>query len=172
MKKSYHQLAIWVVASGVLVSPAVHADARSNMVLEPIALPTDLTEVVRQSGDAVVQREILDNSSSLPAPVLELSLSRRINVADLDLETEYGSMALEKRVKDAAKAMCQTLGQKLPLSTPNDERCAKVATHEAMVKARELITKAHQKPANALSSTMLRPEAGSEPTSTVIAVGH
>jgi hypothetical protein len=54
-------------------------------------------------------------------------------------------MALEKRVKDAAKAACQELGQKYPISTPSDKDCARAAAEKAMVKARDLVAKARQK---------------------------
>jgi len=54
-------------------------------------------------------------------------------------------MALERRVKDAAKAACQELGQKYPISTPSNKDCAKAAADKAMVKARDLVARARQK---------------------------
>jgi UrcA family protein len=83
--------------------------------------------------------------SNTGLPIRDISLSFGVNIADLDLATQYGPIALEQRVNDAAKAACDELGQKYPMSTPNTDACAKAAADKAMVKARALVAAARQK---------------------------
>jgi UrcA family protein len=132
---------------------------------------TDLTAWARQSGDAIVLHETFDRGSYLPTQILQISLSHRVNTADLDLATEVGTVVLEKRVKDAAMAACVELGKKYPFSTPSDADCAKEAAGRAMIKAREFLAKARQAP-HSLSATVLQPQAGHGTTSTVVAAGE
>jgi UrcA family protein len=143
LSKSTRQMAIAIVASAVAASTAVHANPSNNIVLVP---PTDLP-VARQSGDAMLLHETIVGRSYADLPILHVSLSYGVNIADLDLATQDGPMALEKRVKGAAKAACEELGRKYPLLTltPSNEDCAKAAADKAMVKARDLVAKARQK---------------------------
>jgi len=78
-------------------------------------------------------------------PLVNVSLSYGVSIADLDLASQYGPIALEKRVRDAAMAACQEIGRQYPLSTPSDEACAKAAADKAMVKVRELVLAARKK---------------------------
>ena len=97
-------MAIAIVASAVVASTAVHANPSNNIVLVP---PTDLPEFSRQRGDAILVHEAIDDVRSYTGiPILKVSLSYGVNIADLDLATQDGPMALEKRVKEAAKAAC------------------------------------------------------------------
>jgi UrcA family protein len=142
LSKSSRQMAIAIVASAVVASTAVRANPSNNTVLAP---PADLPELVRQSGDAMLPHETIAGHSYTGVPILDVSLSYGVNIADLDLATRDGPIALEMRVKDAAKAACEELDQKYPLWTPRNGDCAKAAAHKAMVKARELVAKARQK---------------------------
>jgi UrcA family protein len=144
LSKSSRHLAIAIVASGVVASAAAHANPSNNIVL---VAPTDIPAFARQSGDVILVHEAIEDFSYTDLPTLKLSLSYGVNTADLDLATQDGPMALEKRVKDAAKAACEELDQKYPLLrlTPSSEDCAKAAADKAMVKARELVAKARQK---------------------------
>jgi UrcA family protein len=143
LSNSTRQMAIAIVASAVVASTAVHANPSNNIVLVP---PTDLPEFSRQRGDAILVHEAIDDVRSYTGiPILKVSLSYGVNIADLDLATQDGPMALEKRVKDAAKAACEELDQKYPPLTSSNEGCAKAAADKAMVKARELVAKARQK---------------------------
>jgi UrcA family protein len=126
-----------------VTSAAVRANPANNIVLVP---PPDLAEISRQIGDAILVYDAIDGGRSYTGlPILKVSLSYGVNITDLDLATQDGPMALEKRVKDAAKAACQELGQKYPISTPSDKDCARAAAEKAMVKARDLVAKARQK---------------------------
>src|ERR1700692_1005946 len=97
LSKSPRHLAIAIVASGVVASAAAHANPSNNIVLVP---PTDIPEFARQSGDGILVHEAIEDPSYTDLPTLKLSLSYGVNIADLDLATQDGPMALEKRVKD------------------------------------------------------------------------
>ena len=103
-------MAIAIVASGGVASAAVHDNPSNNCGLVP---PTDLSEVLRQSGDAILVHEGIDGARSyIGLPILKVSPSYGVNIADLDLATQDGPMALERRVKDAAKAACQEMNRR------------------------------------------------------------
>jgi UrcA family protein len=143
LSKSFRHMAIAIVASGVVASAAVHANPLNNIVFVP---PTDLSGFSRQIGDAILVYDAIDGGRSYTGlPILKVSLSYGVNITDLDLATQDGPMVLERRVKDAAKAACQALGQKYPISTPSDKDCVKAAADKAMAKARDLVAMARQK---------------------------
>ena len=144
LSKISRHMAITIIASGVAASAAVHANPSNDIAFGP---PTDLSGFSRQIGDAILVYDAVDDrSSSTGVAILRVSLSYGVNIADLDLAAQDGPAVLEKRVKDAAKTACQELGRKYPVSTPSDEDCAKAAADKAMVKARDLIAMARQKP--------------------------
>jgi hypothetical protein len=60
--KSARQIAIAIVANGVVAATAVHADPSNNIVLVP---PTNLPEFARQSGDAMLLHETSDGRTLL-----------------------------------------------------------------------------------------------------------
>jgi hypothetical protein len=60
--KRSRQIAIAIVASGVVAATAVHANPSNNIVLVP---PTDLPELARQSGDAMLLHETSDGRTLL-----------------------------------------------------------------------------------------------------------
>lgn len=81
-----------------------------------------------------------------PTPLYKtLELSYAVDAADLDLKTDSGAAALEKRVNDAALALCQEIGRQYPNSSPDDATCAKQAFKKAMVDVRALTAKARKK---------------------------
>jgi UrcA family protein len=142
LSKCFPHMAIAIVASGFVASAAVHANPSNNIVPVP---PTDLPELSRHIGDALLVYEAIDGGRSYTSlSILKVSLSYGVNITDLDLATQDGPKALDKRVKDAAKAACQELGQKYPILTPSDKACAKAAADKAMFKARDLVAKARQ----------------------------
>jgi UrcA family protein len=117
--------------------------AIASALISSMVIAQNLEEITVQ-GTRVL--DIKDaGRSNTGMPLRDVSLSYGVNIADLDLATQYGPMALEKRVKDAAKAACEELGQKYPQSTPDTEDCAKAAADKAMVKARALVATAREK---------------------------
>jgi UrcA family protein len=107
--------------------------------------------VVAQSLEEITVQgtRVLDVKSAgqntMGVPIVDVSVSYGVSIADLNLASQYGPIALEKRVHDAAKAACEEIGRKYPSSTPSNEVCTKVAADKAMVKVRELVAAARQK---------------------------
>lgn len=77
-------------------------------------------------------------------PIVNISLSYGVNIADLNLASREGADELERRVHDAAHAACKEISRQHPNATPDDAACANAAANRAMVKARELIAQAQQ----------------------------
>ena len=108
-----------------------------------IAAAQNVDEVTVQ-GTRVMTTEAAGRTTT-GIPLVDVSLSYGVSVADLDLASQYGPIALEKRVRDAAMAACKEIGRQYPLSTPSDEACAKAAADKAMVKVHELVAEARKK---------------------------
>lgn len=120
-----------------------YAVALITPALTSMALAQNMEEITVQ-GTRVL--DVKDAGHTMAGiPLRDISLSYHVNIADLDLATQYGPIALERRVKDAATAACAELGQKYPLSRPDTAACAKSATDNAMVKARALVATAREK---------------------------
>ena len=74
----------------------------------------------------------LEKDALTPTPLYKtLSLSYALSIADLDLKTSDGAAAVEKRVNDAALAVCAEIGRQYPESGPDDATCAKLAAKKA-----------------------------------------
>jgi UrcA family protein len=84
-----------------------------------------------------VSEEIV-GKSSIGADIREVSLSYRVNVADLDLASSAGMAELEKRVKATASAACKELDRLAygNPTRPDDATCVKKAVDEAMATVR------------------------------------
>jgi UrcA family protein len=80
-----------------------------------------------------------------PSPLYKtLELSYGVNAGDLDLKSDSGAAALEKRVNDAALSLCQEIGRQYPDSAPDDATCARQAFKRAMSQVRALTAKARK----------------------------
>ena len=94
-------------------------------------------ETVTVTGSRAVSEEI-SGKSRIGADIREVSVSYRVNVADLDLATSAGKAELEKRVKAVASAACNELDRLTfgnPTS-PDDEPCVKKTVDKAMATVR------------------------------------
>jgi UrcA family protein len=94
-------------------------------------------ETVTVTGSRAVSEEIV-GKSSIGADIREVSLSYRVNVADLDLASSAGMAKLEKRVKATASAACKELDRLAygNPTRPDDATCVKKAVDEAMATVR------------------------------------
>jgi UrcA family protein len=119
------------------------AAAVASALISSIAFAQNMQEITVQ-GTRVLNEKAAGRTPP-GVPILDVTLSYRLSITDLDLASEHGSMALEKRVHDVALAACQEIGRKYPLSTPSDAVCAKVAADKAMVKVHELVAAAREK---------------------------
>jgi len=119
------------------------AAAIASALIGGVVVAQNMEEITVQGTRVLDVKSAGQNSTGVP--IVDVSLSYGVSFADLNLASQYGPIALEKRVHDAAKAACEEIGRKYPQSTPSDEACTKAATDKAMVKVRELVATARQK---------------------------
>lgn len=119
------------------------AAAIASALISGVVLAQNVEEITVQGTRVLDEKNAGRNSVGIP--LVDVSLSYGVSYTDLNLASQYGPIALEKRVRDAAKAACEEIGRKYPLSTPSDEVCTKTATDKAMVKVHELVAAARQK---------------------------
>jgi len=119
------------------------AAAVAAALIGSIAVAQNIQEITVQGTRVLNEKPAGRTASGIP--ILDVSLAYGVNVADLDLASQYGPIAAEKRVRDAALAACQEIGRKYPLSTPSDAECAKKAVDKAMVVVNEMVAAARKK---------------------------
>ena len=117
--------------------------AIASVLASGMATAQDLEEVKVQATRAFEKKVVGRTSSNVP--IVNISISYGVSVADLDLATTAGAGELEKRVKDTARTACKEISSRYPNATPSDPECAKAAADQAMVKVHELVAAA-QKP--------------------------
>lgn len=101
------------------------------------AVAQELKEITVQATRALTTKTV-GRDASTGASIIDVSLSYRVKIDDLDLASNYGPIQLEKRIRDVATSACQEIGRKYPNSTPSDQACIQNAVDKAMVKAHEL----------------------------------
>jgi UrcA family protein len=84
-----------------------------------------LEEIVVVAPRAVTRTVV--GRTSTGGKVEEISLTRHVPFADLDLSRHADVMELEKRVADVAKESCEQLAKLYPLSPPDAPDCVKAA---------------------------------------------
>lgn len=99
-------------------------------------------EGVIVKGSRMVTEDV--GRSRSVVPISEISLSYKVTYADLDLGSNEGKVALEKRVSDAALAACKEISRLHPGAKPDDVACAKAAVDDAMVKVKEAVAAARK----------------------------
>jgi UrcA family protein len=123
MNSSRNTFMVAAVACGLVMSAAVAQD-----VAEVKVLGSRTTVKVKPATNGLT-----------PTPLYKtLELSYGVNASDLDLKLDSGMAALEKRVNDAALALCQEIGRQYPESAPDDATCAKQAAKRTMAQVRAL----------------------------------
>ena len=113
----------------------ITAGALTGLLVSGAAFAQTAPEVV-VTTHKIVEKSVGRTSTGIP--IIDVSLSYGVNVADLDPATHRGALDLEKRVRDAAMDACKELGNRYPGATPSDAECAKAATDKAMAKVHEL----------------------------------
>lgn len=99
--------------------------------------PEFVVSSVRGSG--------LAHSSLTGASTDLISISQSVSYADLNLATVSGAQEMEARVRNTAKALCDKLEQRYPLSGNNPETCVKNAVSKGMADVRIAIEAAEKK---------------------------
>lgn len=122
MKSSLHTIqATLLTAGAVLACGYVLADQPAYIEIQAVR-PT----MMRGMPDTVV------------------SVSHQVSYADLDLATQKGDRQLEKRIDDAAVAVCKRIDTIQPPESIQDRSCVKKAVYNAMIPARAAISAASQ----------------------------
>jgi UrcA family protein len=76
------------------------------------------------------------------APDEVISVRHQVSYADLDLATQKGDRELEKRINDAATAVCKRIDAIQPPQQPEDNFCVRQALDGAMKQAQAAISAA------------------------------
>lgn len=116
--------------------------AIASVLAGGIVAAQDLEEVKVQATRAFEKKVVGRTSSNVP--IVNISISYGVSVADLDLASSAGATELEKRVKDTARTACKEISSRYPSATPSDAECARAAADEAMVKVRERVAVAQK----------------------------
>jgi UrcA family protein len=87
----------------------------------------------------------LAHSSLTGASAQTISISQRVSYADLNLATVSGVQEMEARVRNTAKALCEKLEQRYPVSSASAETCIKNAVSQGMSDVRIAIEAAEKK---------------------------
>jgi UrcA family protein len=103
-----------------------------------IAVAQNLQEITVQ-GTRILSTKTVGRNATTNSPIVDVSVSYGVRVADLDLASNYGPIQLEKRVRDAAMAACKEIGRQYPDATPSEELCAKAAADKAMVTVHDMV---------------------------------
>lgn len=77
-------------------------------------------------------------------PIVDLSLTYGVSLADLDLSTNSGANEAAKRVSDAATAACKEIGRQYRDATPSESECVKAASDKAMIQLHEMVASAEK----------------------------
>jgi UrcA family protein len=96
--------------------------------------PADETIIVHPYYDRVEKRQLLGRIDGERNPV-ELSISRPVNFADLDLSRDADFIELSARVRDTATDLCAELDARFPELRGDrsaDRECVRNATRNAM----------------------------------------
>ena len=77
VSKCIRRAAIAIVASGTVAAPALYAKSSSNLIVVP---PTDLPELARQTGDAMLLHDTIDGRALL---YIEQNQGSRLAILDV-----------------------------------------------------------------------------------------
>jgi UrcA family protein len=112
-----------VIAGGVLAGVLVNAGAQTA-----------------QEVTIEATRPVTTTEHTMPGqvPVVRASLSYTVSANGLDLATSAGTKEFERRVSEAAAAVCKELARQFPKSLTSEAECARTAKAQGMPKVREL----------------------------------
>jgi UrcA family protein len=108
--------------AGALLSGGALAQEAEGVTVQ--ASRVDVTELGRTSSGV---------------PVLSLSVTHQVSLADLDLGTTGAMAEVESRVREAAWHGCREIDMAHQSAQPSDWQCARLATEDAMARIRELV---------------------------------
>ena len=117
---------------------AVGLIAGGTFLTSPPATAAQDDEITVMAPRGIVREKV--GRSALGAPIEEISLTRRVSFADLDLHRRADVNELERRVKLTAKAACDQLTRLYPLDqSPSDRDCKADAVKGGMQQVEMLV---------------------------------
>ena len=132
---SAKQLAIVAIAFAMTV-PAAPAEQIDNDQVSQITVHASQKVKTKQVG-----------ISYTGIPIEQVQLTRHVGYGDLDLASPAGKAALDKRIKDIAKAACEQLSTLYPLEqwTTDNQTCIADAIGAAMTQEETILAVASKK---------------------------
>jgi UrcA family protein len=122
----FHTLGPALLVAGMCIGTAAVADT----------LPTISIQA------SVVNKKVIEMSSS-GIPTEEVTVTRQVSYADLDLRTHAGTQALNARVEKAAELACKQIDELYPLEQDEAPNCIKQSVEKADRQVQEAIAAAH-----------------------------
>lgn len=109
------KLGVALIVAGISFGGAVLADN----VLPTISISA-----------SVVSKKALSTSSS-GVPTEEVTVTRRVSYADLDLKKHSDVQTLKRRIEEAAKLACEQIDTLYPLERPESPSCIRQSVAKA-----------------------------------------
>ena len=93
-------------------------------------------EQVTVGGSHILTVQVERSSSGIP--IEDVSLSVPVNSQGLDLTTQSGLNAMERRVRDAATSACDEISRQHPFAEPSDAECVIHAVRKPLSEVRQI----------------------------------
>jgi UrcA family protein len=116
-----------------LAAVAGAARAQEQVLIRGGATSTEITVIAPR----LIRREVGRTASGSANE--QVSLTRHVSYADLDLSRPADVQKLEKRVNDMAKVACDQLAALYPFAAPNTPDCVRQALSGAMQQVRTAV---------------------------------
>ncbi len=101
--------------------------ASGLVIAQPVEITDGVNTVISPTGY---------RSPTTGAKIVEISMSRAVNVADLDLATVEGQREFRQRISTVARSLCDAINLRRPLPATHTTRraCIRKATGEALAR--------------------------------------
>ena len=107
--------------------------------------PEPTLEEIIVEAPWLVEREVVGRSSSTGAPIEEISLTRRVDISDLDLTHTADVSEAERRIEGVARDSCDKLAEMFPLSGVDEPSCVDDAVENAMAQVEGAVADATER---------------------------
>ena len=94
-------------------------------------------------GAGVMAKAVV-GTTTIGAPMEEVTITHRVSYSDLDLTTQTGAAELKARVKETANAACKQLDELYPLEEKNARECTSTAIAQASPQVENAIAAARR----------------------------
>jgi UrcA family protein len=142
---------------GRVRAPKIRLPSATQLAIVVIAFAMTPVAFSAQSDDDQVSQITVHASQKVKTkqvgisytgiPIEQVQLTRRVGYGDLDLASPAGKAALDKRIKDTAKAACEQLSMLYPLEqwTTDNQTCIADAIDATKTQEETLLSVASKK---------------------------